>query len=355
MKVSWVEKKRAAAKTGLTSGDLDKDVDTPVKELAPSFLTMTKKEGGGASRRGSHKLADNGGCEVKWYWSHFNNIRAKAGSKEYADFGTLVHTGLAYHYASKLPEPPPWMAKQPDVNKALEEDSLGRMDWLTRAHEIMDAYRFEYAGEAVEPVMVEEELSCTVGVFDPEGDDEPAEDIEYVDPLTKETKVWHIPTLNDEILTGRIDIIVKMGGHNWVWDHKTGGAGKKDNTRLPIIDPRWPDYTYIWQTMYNLRLVRHHMPARGYMLNRVKRTSPYDFKRDQIDIPDRMYEKVPRIARAMVRNERAILKKCLLAPGTLEAHPWECKKGFECDYVKVCFAETVEMRNLVLREEFQQL
>jgi hypothetical protein len=321
---------------------------------------MAKTEGGGASRRGSHKLSDNDGCEVRWYYSHFKHWKAKAGSKEYADYGTLLHTGLAYYYAEKLAEDkrPQWWLNQPNSKQAMEEDSLGRLDWLQRANECMDAYRHFYAAEAVEPVLVEEELSSTVGTLDPDGKDEPAEDIEYLerDPLTGEmvTKVWHLPTLNDEILTCRLDILVRMGGDIWMWDHKTAGGGKKDSTRLPIIDPRWPDYTYVWQAMYNLHLARLHMPVQGFMLNRIKRTSPFDFKRDIFDIPERQYQKVPRTAREMVRKERAVLKKCLLDPNSLVAKQWECKKGFECDYTKVCYAESVEMRDLVLRTDFQQ-
>jgi len=345
----------------------------------------TKKNGGGGpSKRGSHRLSDAGGCEVRWYYSHYNKLRKTKGNF-YLDFGTLVHTGLAYFYAERMERKPEWYIAQPNVELALEQDSRGNLTWLRNCKEILKAYeRFEL-GDPWKPLYIEEEFASTVGELDPNGTDAPAEDIEYLGacagsigedglghdgagavnsvPCTnlddsgahmshKIRRVWHLPTLNNEEVTSRPDMVVEKNGYRWCTDHKTAGAAKNGSGRLPVIDERYPDYTYFWQAMYNLTILRKHMDIRGFLINRIKRDVPYDFARDPFSIPARQYEKVPRTVRDCVLKERNILRKVLTSPKDLIAHAWECKAGWECDYTKLCYAEDAGERDRIASTEF---
>lgn len=349
------------------------------------YTQMGKKNGGGGpSKRGSHRCADAGGCEVRWYYSHYNKLRPAKGSF-YLDFGTLVHTGLAYFYAERMDRKPEWYIAQPDAQLAIEEDSKGNETWLRNCKSILKAYeRFE-AGDPWNPKFIEEEFAAKVGALDPDGKDEPAEDIEYVGPCSgwqdaasstsaagveqdrtpcdnrDETgnhihhlipKVWHLPTLNEEEVTCRPDMVIEKNGFLWCTDHKTAGAARNGSGRLPVIDERYPDYTYFWQAMFNLTVLRQHMDIRGFLINRIKRDVPYDFARDLFSIPARQYAKVPRTIRDCIRKERDILRKVLRSPKDLIAHPWECKAGWACDYTKLCYAEDVGSRDLIARTEF---
>jgi len=342
---------------------LDKTVNRTVFYAAMA----TKKQGaGGASRRGSHWIADAGGCEVRWFWAHHVGLEPTGGNF-YMDFGTLGHTAMAYFYAEKLERKSQWLVDYPDVQESLRRDAKGHPEWLRTVQQLMEFYRRYEAGDPWTPLYIEEEFEATVGQLDPLGLNEPAEDFEYDGPCTDEActnivdgqhiahrvkKVWHFPSLNDEVVTCRPDLIVQRNGYNWVIDHKFQGGGRKDRDRLPVIDDRYPDYQYTWQAMVNLHIVRQTLPIQGFIFNRVKRDSPFDVSRDLFSIRSRQYAKVPATIRATIARSRALRKKALAAPGTLIAHPWECKTSWECPFVRVCHTDTVAERDSIITSEF---
>lgn len=315
---------------------------------------MAKKKGGGASRRGSHRLADAGsGCEVRWYWSHFVKLKPLKGNF-YMDFGTLMHTAAAYHYAEMMERRPEWFIESPDMEAALLADSLGNAKWLRDVKTFLEWYKRFDTGDPVHPIYCEEEFEATVGALDPDGQDEPAEDIvtDTIDPETGEKKVIHLPTLNDEIVTCRPDLINERNGDNWIWDHKSASAGRDGSGRLKVLDDRYPDYTYVWQAMVNLHIVRQTIPIRGFIFNRLKRDAPYDCSRDLFTVPARTYAKVPRTIRECVKRERSLLRKSVTAKSTLVSAPWECKGAFACSYVRVCHNDSLEERDAIIQSEF---
>lgn len=325
---------------------------------SPSFLWMKdgkpERGGGGASRRGSHKLADAGGCEVKFYWSH--KIKAeKAKGRYYLDFGTLFHTALAYHYGPKMQRTPQWLVDCPDRESAMEEDSKGNPEWYRRAKEIMQAYEAHYAGEPWEPIYCEEEFETTLGVIDPDGEDEPPVHLERTNPDDPEGPplVLDLPSLNEEIVTCRPDLIVTYNGYNWLVDHKTAGAARDGSQRLPVIDERRLDYKYSWQAMLNLWVVRQTLDIEGFIFNRVKRSPPYDFSRDVYPVPGRLYAKIPAVCRAVIKKERD-LRIRIFNGGKIIPSPWECVTPFgNCDYVKLCHVDSKGDRDLSLLSDFR--
>jgi hypothetical protein len=147
----------------------------------------------------------------------------------------------------------------------------------------------------------------------------------------------------------------------YIIDHKTQGGKRDGSGRLPVLDERHPDYTYYWQAMVNLHIVRKgrcsvadgsRLDIHGFKFNRIKRDIPYDFSRDPFDIPARQYAKVPTSMRAMVRRERQLAVKCATSPKDLIAHPWECESKWRCTYTRLCHVDTLEERNIILATEF---
>jgi hypothetical protein len=349
---------RDSAKKSQTWGNLGLDgtVKSPV-----FYARMTVKKGGGASRRGSHRLATAGGCEVRWYWAHHVKAQPTQG-RYYLDYGTLMHTALAYHYAAQMERTPTWYRENPDARAALEVDAQGTPAWLRKCEETMTAYRGYYAIDAWQPMFAEEEFEARVGDIDPLGEDAPAFEVPY--EVNGEPRTLSFPALSDEIVTCRPDLIVEQNGHTYIVDHKTASGARDGSGRLPVIDERHPDFTYAWQSMVNLHIVRKGRPTdmpehptldvKGFIFNRIKRDAPYDFSRDVFDVAARQYAKVPATIRACVRRERALAVKAVRAPRDLVAHPWECQSRWRCDYTSLCHVDSLEERNAVLATQFTE-
>lgn len=346
----------------------------------------SKKKGGGASRRGSHRLSDGPGCEVRWYWQYHVGLEA-AKSNYYMDFGTLVHAGLAYHYAERMAHrKPQWYLDQPSVDIQMEEDARGNPDWLRSSQALVAAYKRYYDADPWEPLYIEEEFEALVGDLDPDGEDEPAVEFEYTGPcrgydelredeppcdhwtdegahMPHQTKrALRLPRLNEEFVTCRPDLLVRWNGFIYIIDHKTGGGDRKGTGRLPVINPAYPDYTYTWQAMVNLHVVRtgrcvdapaeDPLEVAGFWFNRVKRDIPYDFARDPFEAPSRLYAKVPKTIRQCVKDERAKAIKCAQNPAALIAYPWECAAKWECGFTRLCHVNSVDERNDRIASEF---
>lgn len=311
-----------------------------------------RKGGGGASRRGSHRLSDCSGCRRRLYYSQLGYQPLKRNF--YMDFGTLLHTGMAYHYAPRMSKTPQWYLDYPDRQAALVEDSMGYDDRIRKVEEIMQAYERWSAGDPWEVLSCEEEFETTVGTVDPQGDDEPGFTIEYKDARTGEQRTREFPTLNEELLTCRPDMIVLKNGYNWIVDTKTGGTAKNGSGRLPVMNTKIPDYSYGWQAMFNLTVVRATgVQVEGFLFNRVKRDPPYDFDRPTYEVNSEMYSAMPAAIRQAVKEERERTKAVLSAQSVHDIipSPWECSG---CKYSSVCYADSDAEREYVLLTDFVQ-
>lgn len=356
----------------------------PLKESV-FYARMSKKKGGGASRRGSHRMANAGGCEVRWHWAHWAKLQSTRGNF-YMDYGTLVHTCLAYHYAEKMARKPKWFLEQPNVEDQMVKDAEGNPAWLRSVADLMEAYKRHYDSDPWNPLYNEEEFEATIEDIDPDGEDEPAATYEYRGSCTGTVdatdqpcinldsdgnhvphvtdRLLKLPRLNEEIVTCRPDLIVEKNGSLYIIDHKTAGGKRDGSGRLPVIDERYPDYQYYWQAMVNLHVVRkgrcadvpgvERLHIKGFEFNRVKRDIPFDFSRDPFQMPARQYAKIPTSIRDCIRRERQLAIKSAFAPKTLIAHPWECEGKYKCDFVRVCHVDTIEERNVIIATEYTQ-
>lgn len=323
---------------------------------------MAKTGAGGPSRRGSHAMADSLGCEVRWYLYAFERFVPKQAEGPrrpgrdrdyYLRVGTLLHTAIAYYYAEKMVDrKPQWFIDYPDLMPALEEDGKGRPNEIRMVLAALEAYREWEIAHPWDPVYVEEELETTVGVLDPEGEDEPEEELVFVDSKGKKT-VQLLPTLNNEYVTCRPDIIFRENGLMHMGDHKGASAGRNSNGLLPVIGDDNPDFTYSWQAMVNLHIARANgLPIESFQFNRIKREKPFDCKRHTWTPPERMYAKVPSSIRQAIKNDRARRRK--VARGeALIPHPNECQTQWgPCTYTRICYAHSLQNRNEVLANEF---
>lgn len=327
--------------------------------MAAAETTFKKKtKGGGASRRGSHALKDaTNPCDVARYYSQHLRLRKISGDNYYMDFGTLVHTGLAYYYAEKLEVKPQWFIESPSVEAAMENDSLGHSEWLTKAQGIMEAFKHWEVGQPWQPILVEEEVAVSLGEIDPEGRDEPAFEVEYVDEHGL-PQVYKFPTLNEEKVTCRPDLIVKSNGGLLICDHKTAGAARDKSGRLKILQPD-DEYErkYQWQGMVNLTICRAKWPEiEGFVFQRIKRDIPYDFARDDFNVPPLLYDRVPMTMRASVRREREQKARFLTTTDPkrdLIAAPWMCiADGYRCSFDRLCHADGLDERKVRRQSEF---
>lgn len=291
---------------------------------------------GGSSGRGSHQLACVAECPRKWMLRYIRRM-VPAGEPSFRLIGTLVHLELSYWYAERMKETPKWFYATP-VDEALAVAGSGQPDQIELCRQVCAQYTETYSNEPWEPLFVEKEFRARVGDLDPDGPD---------------------ATLDDEIVTGRMDLVVKtrVGTQEYVYivDHKcTGGGWNKDKL------PRWTDeneYRVPWQSMIYLHLLRHHLKGtgqhvEGFIINRVKRTrnqyGKFDFDRHVLKIPTEPYNRVPRTVRELVAEERAV-KRGLERGEMPRANFFNCfGRWGPCDYTHLCCASDENQRAALL-------
>jgi len=302
---------------------------------SPSKLSARPATSGvsGSSARGSHRLAAALTCERLWALRYHMYIRPKA-QKSYQLLGTLVHTILAYWFAQKTETAPAWLVEQPDVEVALLEDGKGYPDLIRQAKEIGEWCKHRYAAEHWHPLYVEEEFRSTLGRI-----------IGAACP----------PDLVDEVITCRNDLVVVWNGEAWIVDHKTSRGS--NSGRLA----KWKedgDFGLSFQGCQNLHICRNqdelpiNYPLRGFAINRIKRTLPYDGDRHALRPPELAYNDSKMMMVEAVRREAQIIEKINVGgKPTPKYAACEGRYG-KCDYFNVCAARSKEQQSRVLATEF---
>lgn len=286
---------------------------------------------GGASRRGSHRLAAAMTCERLWALRYLKGIVPKA-QKNFQLLGTLIHTHVAYWFAEKLDEKPKWYYEK-TLEEAILDDGEGYPDLMRTAEEASAAFQHHYASEPWHPYSVEEEYVTTVGAINPNAPDE----------------------IKDEQLTCRVDLLAVWNGEIWCVDHKTQ-SGQSSTGRLA----KWKSdgqFGLNWQVFQNLWILRTQEPAlpypvRGFAINRIKRSAPYDFDRHALQPPELAYNDAPIMITAAVQRERDIQEK-ILAGGKPTPNYAACHGRYgKCDYHDVCSARSKDAQARIIEMEF---
>lgn len=219
-------------------------------------------------------------CERLW-WLRYDQGIVPIHDKKDRMGGTLIHLALAYYYASLMPTPPSWFHEK-DLNAALEEKGVGFPDLIPIAKEVLVAYMQTYPQETFKPVTIEKQFVARVGDLDPGGPD---------------------PSLDDELVSCRPDLIAEIDGKNYMVDHKSSGGGWGRGKALEKWNPNG-NYLLDWQVLWNLHIVRQTMPIEGFIIQRLKRSAPYQVDRNFVSVAAKPYGEAPRVGRAAVARER---------------------------------------------------
>jgi len=308
------------------------------------LIQLPRNNSSGASRRGSHRLADVQICEKKW-WLRYNHHLLETKDKKWRLSGTLIHQAVAWHYAEKMIEPPDWYREARGSNRGLvsllNELGAGNPADIRNAVSCLEAYKTYWArhpgGDPWIPKYIEHEFEARVGDLDPKGKDEVI-DFAWKDRQGK--LHYEKRRLNNEIVTCRVDLVVDVGnGSLFVVDHKSQRPLWSKKTLAQLKDDG--EFTIHWQALFNLHVVRLSLPhVMGFIIQRINRDAPWDVDRHALHIPKRMYEKTPAVIRRLVRRELQLGTE--IAEGIpATPSPWACMTRYgACDYRNLCAADT---------------
>lgn len=303
---------------------------------------------GGASSRGSHRLAESSVCPRKWYL-HYGQGLVPKETPEHFMVGTLVHLGLAYYRGEQLArmgKPPAWLLQQPDVNAALNKEGKGYPKAIAQAQAIVEAYK-QYWGRMTdpwEPVSIEEEYSASLGELRRQvRPDSPA-----------------MPDDNERV-SCRIDLVVRTNGTLWAADYKT--TAKSWRGRLPEWNPDG-EYAIHWQFLLQTAILRLRLGPtfRGVVVERILKQDPYDFDRAVVPISRAAFMDLPNVVARQCAQETALAREAFAAQGRGEdmelwlpsGNWWNCYQwGSPCEYRALCRAETPDDARRVRQQMYR--
>lgn len=283
---------------------------------------------GGASKRGSHRLAESALCPRKWYLHNVMGLVPKR-TPDYFIEGTLIHLVLAYHYAAKMAEKPAWYFEK-SLDEALEEEGRGYPEAIKLARECCDAYVEHYAGlDTWEPVAVENEYVVRVGDLR-----------KMVDPFCGAHPA------DDELVTSRIDLVMRINGYIWHADYKTTLHGRG---KLAVFNDDG-EYALYWQFLVQTLILKKHfgLDYRGMIVQRIYRKSPFDFDRNVVPIPQAALRDAVNTIADRCMDEHRIARQAREAAADGKdmtvwmpsGHYWNCFSwGKPCEYRQLCVAE----------------
>ncbi len=300
-------------------------------------MLMEPKGPGGYSRRGSHRLAQAGTCERKWYLRWARALKPNKAPIYFLE-GTLAHIALAYYRANQLHQRglpvPAWFFTE-SMQDCLLRNGEGFPDAIALGNSIFQAYHQRYAGgDAWEPIAIEEEYEASLG-----------EIRQLITPGCA-------PRDDDgEVFTSRIDLMVRTNGFLWACDYKTtkGYRGKLGAFNYE------GEFAVNWQFLLQTAILRIHFGTefRGVVIERVLKGTPHDFERTPAPLSPQMFNDLPDALSRAAFFERFVAKKALAAQAAGEdmhtwlpaPSPWACFAwGQPCEYRLICTADRALQR-----------
>lgn len=304
---------------------------------------------GGASRRGSHRLAESAICPRKWYLNVGRGIKPKKTPIHFME-GTLVHLALAYYRAEQLEaakagSAPKWFYEK-SLDQALEEEGAGYPEAIALAKSVLKSYRERWANarDPWEPVAIEQEYTATLG------------------QIRKLINPYEEPKSDDnEVVSARIDLMLRTNGFLWACDYKTTAHGR--GGRLGEWNPDG-EYAINWQFLLQTAILRVNFGTefKGVLVERILKKTPHDFDRAVAPISRAAFMDLPNVIARQALLERQIAKQALDAQTEGEdmtswlpsGNWWNCYQwGSPCEYRPICTADTAGQRQEVLVREYQ--
>lgn len=309
-------------------------IGSALLKLPPETQVGQTTSPSGASRRGSHRLADMGTCPRKWFLRYHARFMSKV-ERAVIISGSLIHGALAWDYSQRMDprDRPSWGGLT--LPEVLAPIGLGHPELIRNSVACLAAYKAYWDkmpnGDPWRPKYIEQEFEARISDLDKAG-----RGCDYGGLC-----------VDDEVVTCKPDLIVDVDGTGnlWLVDHKTQRPEWGKKTLSPYKDAG--PFTVSWQSLLYLHIIRLYMPhVAGMIIQRINREPPYDVIRMPIPTAD-LYKDVPAIAREMVRREMQLgidLAKGIKAT----AHPWACESRFgSCDYRPLCVASGADKLDIL--------
>lgn len=302
---------------------------------------ISDDKAGGASKRGSHRLAQISQCERAWWFSWGRRLEPRDRQRALVE-GSAVHLALAYWWAERMEQPPAWLHETP-LEAAMAKEVVGMQDAADLAYRARDAYARRYANDVWTPVAVEREFSATIA------------------ELRKSTWGHFIehPATDSESVSARIDLLVSVNGKLWAVDHKTTKGGDSSG-RLARWNPHgeWAiSFQFLLQTL--ILRARFGADFGGVVVQRIRTTEPFDMDRNVVLLPPQVLADGPQTVEKQVAHEQRLAAQVRenislgvdmdswLPPGNF----WSCWSwGRPCEYRLLCTAEPSERAAVVASE-----
>lgn len=301
---------------------------------------ISDDKAGGASKRGSHRLAQISQCERAWWFSWGRRLEPRDRQRALVE-GSAVHLALAYWWAERMEQPPAWLHEM-TLEAAMAKEVAGMQDAADLAYRARDAYARRYANDVWTPVAVEREFSATIA------------------ELRKSTWGHFIehPATDSESVSARIDLLVSVNGKLWAVDHKTTkGSDGRSYANLP----RWKaegEFAHSFQFVLQTLILRQVFGAEfgGILVQRIKTSSPFDFDRNVVhlspqilhDAPWAVYEQVAREARLGTQIRETAQLGVDMDAWLPRGNFWSCWSwGRSCQFRELCEAEPQQRQEIV--------
>ena len=163
-----------------------------------------------------------------------------------------------------------------------------------------------------------------------------------------------------EVVSSRIDLLLRTNGGLWACDYKTTAHGYRG--RLSDFNPDG-EYGVPWQFMVQTAILRVNFgdQFRGVVVERILKKEPYDFDRSVVKIPRTIFMQLPEIIARQCAAEREIARTALAAQQAGAdmsewlplGNPWSCYSwGHPCEYRPLCTADTEGAKKDVASREY---
>jgi hypothetical protein len=236
-----------------------------------------------------------------------------------------------------MDESPKW-SQDETMDENLEREGEGNPDMIRQAKDCYEAFKSRYAGDGWVPLYVENEFKASIGSFF----------------KNEEMPEWILP-VKDEVVTCKVDLVCEWGGRVWVVDHKTSNG----NSRTGRLNS-WgsgAEYTMSPQVFQNLWIIRSCIdrPVAGFAIQRLKRSTPYDFDRQTLQLSPLAYDKARYMMADATLRERDIRQRIEAGEKPRPNYNQCYSRWGPCDFHAVCSADTKKIQSSLLKSEYIQL
>ena len=237
-------------------------------------------------------------CRWQWGVRYLKRLYSKE-QKDYLDVGKLLHNALAQLYG------------------------LGEIDW--------EVLRSEFTGD-LKPEILEESKRVVNAYLE-------NDEVEFPGQILGVEFPFQVRLPFDIILVGWIDIITKVDGKIWIWDHKTSSRMTKQITH--------PERDQL--SLYAWGLMRLGAPIGGFGVNRLTTAKKPTFDRFSEEVSE---ADLTLRSKNFVAGCKALPSEDVIMTDLPRAFQDDC--SYRCDYKELCaldlYGKGVELNRLIVEE-----